>query len=58
MDGVASSLSTTGTAPGCIGLGTVKGPMLNQPSLLREDLQLKQMPYPHLPLKKRSAPEK
>jgi hypothetical protein len=32
--------------------------MLNQPSLLREDLQLKQMPYPHLPLKKRSAPEK
>jgi hypothetical protein len=58
MDGEASSLSTTGTAPGCIGLGIMKGPMLNQPFLMREDLQLKQMSYPHLTLKKISAPEK
>jgi ribosome-interacting GTPase 1 len=58
MDGEASSLSTTGTVPGCFGLGSVKVQMLNQPSILCEDLQLKQMPYPHLTLKKKSAPEK
>jgi hypothetical protein len=39
-------------------MGLKKGPMLNQQSPPREGLQLKQMPYPYLPLEKRSAREK